>query len=848
MDLTAEMGRIDRERAKARARAEAERSREEASGEWARRLAELDQARAEAARARAEAERAREEYRQKATETAVGAVRGALHVARNVLNGGEISPHMAARVEQPRYQTGCEKLENMIPLPQGGITKRPGLETLGEASSGARFLPFVFSAGESRMLELVPAAGGGSRVRVWLPDGRLLVREAATLPYDGDELAELGWAQSADVIFLAHRNHPPAKLSRHADDDWRYAVIDWLPSVAAPTITEAAAVGVIPNGENSRTDFSYVATAIDAVTGEESMPSAAVTVAHVAPLSQSYYIRIGVSGGEGTASEYRIYKKKGGVFGYIGRLPVSGEVVVERVLRLDGAPLADGRRMSGTFRAAPGRYRCTVAVRTGQAVAGGTVRLLEASVGEDTAGHVVWRDEATGAMLLWAADPPEGEGPPSGAWSWYVVGASSSLTGTFVVQRTDWGWADDAPRAEGASLDEEVVSGLSFEDRNFAADTEDTPPDARDPFDGEGKYPSVVFLHQQRLGFAASDSQPMSVWLSQAGNYESMAASIPPADDDAIEATLAATQANRILWCQSDRGGLALGTEGGEWILTGADGGAVTPSSLSFQPQTFYGSQAGLPVLRTGGGLVYPQRGGRVVRGFGYDFSADRYDSGDLSLLARHILRDSPVVSWAWQAEPHAVIWCVLENGTLAGLTYMREHDVIGWHRHVTPGGTFEDVATIPGPDGDTQLWLHVARGGMRYVERMAPFYEGGEGRSPVHVDGPDREAFTARCIPCLPESSLDNGSTLMRVRKINAVKCRVIDSEPFAARVGDGPLMPVPARGAGRVQRADWAVPLAGGWRDGGRLELVFDGPQPVTLLAVLITVELADMAGGQA
>ena len=472
--------------------------------------------------------------------------------------------------------------------------------------------------------------------------GVLLVREAATLPYDGDELAELGWAQSADVIFLAHRNHPPAKLSRHADDDWRYAVIDWLPSVAAPTITEAAAVGVIPNGENSRTDFSYVATAIDAVTGEESMPSAAVTVAHVAPLSQSYYIRIGVSGGEGTASEYRIYKKKGGVFGYIGRLPVDGAESVERVLRLDGAAFGDGTgaAMSGTFREAPGRYRCTVSVRYMPSLNGGTVRTLEANVGEDTAGYAVWRDDATGAMLIWAAEPAEGEGPPTGAWSWYVVGSSSSLTGTFAVRETDWGWADGAPRTGGASLREEARGGSFFEDRNFAADTEDTPPNARNPFGEKGRYPAVVFLHQQRLGFAASDSQPMSVWLSQAGNYESMAASIPPADDDAIEATLAAPQANRILWCESDRGGLALGTEGGEWILTGADGGAVTPSSLSFQPQTFYGSQAGLPMLRTGQGLVFLQRGGRVMREYGYSFSSDRYESGDLSLLARHILRE----------------------------------------------------------------------------------------------------------------------------------------------------------------------------------------------------------------
>lgn len=813
----------------------------------------IDTQRAKLAKQRSEERQRLEEYRQKAVETAAAVMNSSLHVAQNVLNGGEISPQMAARIDQPRYQTGCEKLENMIPLPQGGITKRPGLECLGGTGGvpgeggGARFLPFIFSASESRMLELV-GTGQGTTVNVWLPDGSQYKAGAAELPYSLEELPELSCAQSADVIFMAHRNHAPAKLSRYADDDWRYEAIEWMPSIAAPRILEAVPVGNIPAGETSRTSYSYMATAVDGETGEESTPSAAVTVEKAAPLSQSYFIRISLSQVEG-AGEYRIYKKKGGVFGYIGRLPASDEVQTERVLRLEGVQITSlsNRRISGTFREAPGRYRCTVEIRTGSSLGGSASTLLKATVSEDSDGRIIWRDDSTGAMLLWAADPAKENEEPTGAWSWYVVGSSSSLTGTFTVQYTEWGWADDAPLAEGASLSEEVVSGLSFEDRNIGADTEDTPPDPRNPFDGAGRYPSVVFLHQQRLGFAASDSQPLTVWMSQAGNFESMAASIPPADDDAIEATLAATQANRIIWCQSDRGGLALGTEGGEWVLSGADGGAVTPSSLSFQPQTFYGAQPYLPVLRTGSGLVYLQRGGRVLREYGYNFSADRYESGDLSLLARHILRDSPVVSWAWQAEPHAVIWCVLENGTLAGLTYMREHDVVGWHRHTTPGGRMEDVATIPGPDGNTQVWLHVMRDGVRYVERMAAFYEGGEGQTPAHVDGPDKAAFVARCIPCMPETTLENGSTIMRVRKLNAVKCRVINAQPFAARVGDGPLMPVPARGSEQVRLADWAVPLAGGWRDGGKLELVFDGPQPVTLLAVLTTVELAGMAGGQ-
>ena len=176
----------------------------------------------------------------------------AVFVAQNVLNGGEVSPHMRARHDQPRYQPGCERLLNMVPLPQGGITKRPGLESLGispgaaDASRGggttARFIPFIFSAGESRMLEMVGSDPAGSRMNLWMPDGT--VREAVLeLPYGSGSLGGLRYAQSADVVFLAHPGYPPAKISRHADDDWRYEVINWLPKHPAPAISLMHAEG-----------------------------------------------------------------------------------------------------------------------------------------------------------------------------------------------------------------------------------------------------------------------------------------------------------------------------------------------------------------------------------------------------------------------------------------------------------------------------------------------------------------------------------------------------------------------------------------------------------------------------
>lgn len=50
---------------------------------------------------------------------------------QNVLNGGEISPLLRGRVDQPRYNTGAREMLNMVPMPQGR-----GNSQAGDAVSG----------------------------------------------------------------------------------------------------------------------------------------------------------------------------------------------------------------------------------------------------------------------------------------------------------------------------------------------------------------------------------------------------------------------------------------------------------------------------------------------------------------------------------------------------------------------------------------------------------------------------------------------------------------------------------------------------------------------------------------
>lgn len=663
----------------------------------------------------------------------------AIHLVKNSLNGGELAPDMDCRFDIPRYQNGCEKLLNMVPLPTGGITKRPGFRHIinlgGEINAGStrcRLFPFVYSAKLAWMWLIYWRAGQGCLLQKISRDGDSNPVTIATLPYSNREINEVSMCQVGAVVYFAHPNHKPFKLKVSSQSGFLEQdtpeYLDFKISMPAPAIVSAEFEG---EGANGTTKTRYVATAVHEDTGEESLPCEEFEIEH-SIFASGCTITITLEGVE-NASEYRIYKRKGGTYGFIGR----------------------------------------------------------------------------------------------------VIDMENPV----------------------------------FIDDNIAADTADTPPVEFTGFDAPGDYPSIVFIHQQRLGFAASDHDPLTIWMSQTSNFESMGAKQPPNDDDAIEVTLASSQANKILWAVPDRSGLAIGTEGGEWYLTGASGEtSISPNSLSFQPQTNYGSETGIPPVRCASSLIFCQRGGRQVRDMGYSFQSDRYEATDLTLLSKHLFRFAKVKSWAWQDAPASILWICLHSGQLLGLTYLPEHEVTAWHKHSTPNGKFENCAVLQDSNGLYRLWAIIARetsSGLQYrLEMLDKFYEGQpdewdagveEIPLPVHADGAEYAAFKARCIPCLPETGLQAGSSAMRVKRIAGIKAKVINSKPFeyfvkSQNTGDSKTMPVPFSGAGYVDEADWSCPIDAGFRDGAKVELVFDGKDPVTVLGLSIQMEIASEAGGQA
>jgi hypothetical protein len=261
---------------------------------------------------------------------------------------------------------------------------------------------------------------------------------------------------------------------------------------------------------------------------------------------------------------------------------------------------------------------------------------------------------------------------------------------------------------------------LSFTDDGITPDVTDTPPITRNPFPSAGNYPSTTAYYQQRAVFAATNNEPEKVWLSKSGSYKNFTYRSPIQDDDAITFTIAGRQVNRVQHLVEVNQLLIL-TSGGEWLVLGDGDGAIRPTAINLRQQGYNGSSSLAPIVVANNAL-YVQARGSVVRDLRYDFGSDGYTGRDLTVFAAHMVDGYQLLAWDYQQIPHSVVWSVRDDGTLLGLTYVKEHEVWGWHRHVTDG-TFEDVCCVSeGTEDAVYVVVNRTISGAtkRYIERFA--------------------------------------------------------------------------------------------------------------------------------
>lgn len=262
----------------------------------------------------------------------------------------------------------------------------------------------------------------------------------------------------------------------------------------------------------------------------------------------------------------------------------------------------------------------------------------------------------------------------------------------------------------------------SFEDLGYSVDAFDTPPINREVYAAAGDYPAAVGLFQQRLLLGGSENNPERMDAGQTGRLYNFTKSNPIQADDSFSWVMRSNQVQGIRHILEMSRCLVF-TQSSVFTLEGNEAGTLVPTAINPRKRAEHGvgDVAPIPV---GNAVIYVQAFGKIVREI-LPGSGDDFNSKDLTVYSRHLFDRNSVIAWSYAEEPTSSVWAVRDDGTLLGFTYLREHDVWGWHRHDTgQGDKFVDVCSVPeGEESATYAVVRrfgVGEGDRYYIERMA--------------------------------------------------------------------------------------------------------------------------------
>ncbi len=236
---------------------------------------------------------------------------------------GEFCPPLYMRTDLEQYSIGLKTLKNGFVHQEGCVSNRFGLEFVGEvkdSSKKVRLIPFTFNSEQTYIIE------AGEYYFRFIQDGGYIVYPSGhtkagqiveiSTPYKASDLQRLKFAQSADILTITHIDYPPKELARYDHHDWRLTNIIFEPCINPPQNVSAAWTGSVSSHAR---DYTYLVTAVDTDTLEESARSATVTKKghREAYWTTSEYMTI-TWDAVANACEYNVYREVNGIFGYIG--------------------------------------------------------------------------------------------------------------------------------------------------------------------------------------------------------------------------------------------------------------------------------------------------------------------------------------------------------------------------------------------------------------------------------------------------------------------------------------------------------------------------------------------------
>ena len=672
-------------------------------------------------------------------------------------------------VELDSYKSSLATLENMVVLPQGSLTRRPGtfFAATTKANGQARLIPFSRGQGTSLVLEF-----GNLYIRFFANDGPIRTdaiaatysqstttvtvtksshgysasnevyldftsgngvdgfytiatvadantftvtstisqttsgnvnisqRAEITTPYTAAQVDDLAFTQSADVLFLAHPSHPPARLERNDTNDW--TLTELLPSSGSSPTTVL-------------TDGPFMATNTTDTT---------LTVALAANSEFSETI-------DDSAQTLSLEE--------VGTVSPSNVDVATNSFTLANHPLVNGMKIQ--FSAIPSGFTSTptLSATTDYFVVSATQNTFKLAT---TAG---------GTPVDITAAPTSADLTVSksfvdkGKYLKVTASAATGITDDTGFQTTDIGRyirfnTEIAPQIKwgyGEIVERTSTTVVLVLLKKAIAGVGATTEWQLGSFSETTGYPRTVQIYQQRLVYAGTTEEPQTIFFSKTADFFNFSSTEPLGrstgqfdsagrsiigeqifEDNALSLTISSDTVDQIEWLSEDRR-LTIGTSGGIFQCFGTDDDVtLTPFSFSITKVSAWACDPTALPAKVGNNLLYVQNNGRKLRELAFDKLQDQYSAADLTLRSEDI-SESGLIATAYQDQPYSVLWCLRNDGRLAGLTYVDLLQMRAWHRHTIGGAHYDDthgsqakvesIASIPRGTHD-QLYMIVKR------------------------------------------------------------------------------------------------------------------------------------------
>lgn len=487
-------------------------------------------------------------------------------------------------------------------------------------------------------------------------------------PFAADDLHTLVAKQNKNTLKFTSNLYDPVELTRAASGTWSITTVSLSNGRAAPTGLSGSA----SSGGAAGLVFGVTSVGFDGSESRVSDVLVATSIVNYSTTAGSYTLTWSPVA---NTAYYNVYRSnfatdgtkitKGAQLGYIGRT--------------NGTDFTDSNIIPNFTISPPEHYDPFV---------NAGVSYIDITTG------------GTGYSINDTVSVSGGSG--SGFTGYPVVNSAGSVTGIVVT-------------FPGKGYTTPTVSITTSGGSGFAGVVHLTEP--------SGNRPSQSTIFQKRQIYASTINQPLTVWGSKPSLYNNFDVSRAPVDNDSYEFDLETEQVSGISHILATRGGLLLMSQIGVWLLSGANGGAVTPTSALAEPQSYTGVSS-VPPLRIDTDFIYTESKGSAVRLLSYNDFSKVYGGSDISLLASHFFgRKKEIVSWDFAQEPFKLVYAVRADGKLLTLTIVKEQKVFAWTDNSTKG-LFLDVIVSQESNVDTPYFMverEIAGKTVCYFEQAAP-------------------------------------------------------------------------------------------------------------------------------